>query len=283
MTTLLVPQLLDSGGLYPGRDGGGPSSFTLGMIQSFGGMSDPFGAKRCEGQMIPKQSNPDLFSVIGNAYGGGGTEDFAYPQLDNVTAVGGGPGWPAPKGALSTTPLIAASTMEDAPLPGTVIAFTGDFAPTGWLLSNGAELEIAQYPALYSVIGTAFGGDGKTSFRVPDLSVSAPLGISSSVKLGQFVDGPVPGVGMRFLIAFEGLYPQLGGTGGFPSNDPFLGQIIAWASDAVPHGWMACEGQLLPIQQYAALFQVLGLHWGGDGVSTFALPDLRGKMIAGLP
>ncbi len=59
---------------------------------------------------------------------------------------------------------------------------------------------------------------------------------------------------------------------------PFLGEIRMFAGNFAPVGWAFCEGQLLPISEYDGLFQVLGTTYGGDGVATFALPDLRGRV-----
>lgn len=59
--------------------------------------------------------------------------------------------------------------------------------------------------------------------------------------------------------------------------DPFLGQIVLFAGNFAPRGWALCEGQLLPISQNSALFSILGTIYGGDGRTTFALPDLRGR------
>ncbi len=59
--------------------------------------------------------------------------------------------------------------------------------------------------------------------------------------------------------------------------DPFLGEIVMFAGNFAPRGWALCEGQLLPINQYSALFSILGTTYGGDGRTTFALPDLRGR------
>lgn len=63
--------------------------------------------------------------------------------------------------------------------------------------------------------------------------------------------------------------------------DPYLGQIEVFAFDYAPRGWMKCEGQLLPIAQYTALFSLLNTRFGGDGRSTFGLPDLRGRFAVG--
>ena len=59
--------------------------------------------------------------------------------------------------------------------------------------------------------------------------------------------------------------------------EPFLAQIIMFGGNFAPRGWALCDGQLLPISQNQALFSLLGTTYGGDGRTTFALPDLRGR------
>ena len=59
--------------------------------------------------------------------------------------------------------------------------------------------------------------------------------------------------------------------------EPFLGQTILFAGNFAPRGWALCEGQLLPINQYQALFSILGTTYGGDGRTTFGLPDMRSR------
>lgn len=60
--------------------------------------------------------------------------------------------------------------------------------------------------------------------------------------------------------------------------DPFVGEIRIFAFNFAPTGWAFCQGQLLPLSQNTALFSILGTTYGGDGKSTFALPDLQGHM-----
>ncbi|BDD12204.1 tail Collar domain-containing protein (plasmid) [Fulvitalea axinellae] len=60
--------------------------------------------------------------------------------------------------------------------------------------------------------------------------------------------------------------------------EPFLGQVVMFGGNFAPRGWAFCDGQLLPISQNSALFSLLGTIYGGDGRSTFALPDLRGRV-----
>jgi microcystin-dependent protein len=63
--------------------------------------------------------------------------------------------------------------------------------------------------------------------------------------------------------------------------DPILGTVIMFGFNFAPRGWMFCQGQLLPINQYTALFSLLGTTYGGNGQTTFALPDMRGRVPVG--
>jgi len=60
-------------------------------------------------------------------------------------------------------------------------------------------------------------------------------------------------------------------------DNPYIGAMILFAGNFAPRGWALCEGQLLSINQNQALFSILGTIYGGDGRTTFALPDLRGR------
>ena len=59
---------------------------------------------------------------------------------------------------------------------------------------------------------------------------------------------------------------------------PYVGEIRMFGGNFAPAGWMFCEGQLLAISEYDTLFQLIGTTYGGDGQTTFALPDLRGRL-----
>lgn len=65
------------------------------------------------------------------------------------------------------------------------------------------------------------------------------------------------------------------------AQDQFVGEIRLFTCNFAPKGWAKCEGQLLPISQNTALFSILGTTYGGDGKTTFALPDLRDRMAIG--
>jgi microcystin-dependent protein len=59
---------------------------------------------------------------------------------------------------------------------------------------------------------------------------------------------------------------------------PFIGEVRMFAGNFAPLGWLFCDGSLLPISEYETLFNLIGTTYGGDGQSTFALPDLRGRV-----
>ena len=82
------------------------------------------------------------------------------------------------------------------------------------------------------------------------------------------------------LAAGSALFGRAGAAqaGTLVGQDPFVGEIGLVAFDFAPRGWALCNGQLLPISQNTALFSLLGTTYGGNGISTFALPDLRGRV-----
>ena len=110
---------------------------------------------------------------------------------------------------------------------GEVKLFAGNFAPRGWALCQGQLLAINQNQSLFSIIGTTYGGDGRTTFALPDLRGRAPLGTGSGpgltpVSLGQKF-GPNSGsrpnpqarqqnkqgsLGMNYIICLQGVYPS---------------------------------------------------------------------------
>jgi microcystin-dependent protein len=65
------------------------------------------------------------------------------------------------------------------------------------------------------------------------------------------------------------------------AQEAFVGQIVLFAGNFEPRGWAFCDGRILPIAQNTALFSLLGTTYGGDGRTTFALPDLRGRVPVG--
>ncbi|AET70825.1 microcystin-dependent protein [Desulfosporosinus orientis DSM 765] len=87
---------------------------------------------------------------------------------------------------------------------------------------------------------------------------------------------------MFLMLGVSLAYNMAGPKPAMAAVEPFIGEISLVPYNFAPRGWAFCEGQLLPISQNQALFSLLGTTYGGDGVTTFALPDLRGRLPIGV-
>lgn len=134
------------------------------------------------------------------------------------------------------------------PFIGEVKAFAGDYAPVGWLRCDGQPLLIASYPNLYSIIGTTYGGDGITTFAVPDLRGRVPIGI-----------GPGPGLTSRALGQNGGAESVALADTQMPVHTHTLraalangtspraaGNVMARSAAAIPHYAAAADVNLAP-------------------------------------
>jgi microcystin-dependent protein len=184
---------------------------------------------------------------------------------------------------------------------GQIANFAGTFVPTGWAAANGQLLSIADNQSLFEVIGTTYGGDGVTNFALPDLRGRIAIGADSANPIGSqkgaesvtVTQSELPGAGQQplsddqpslaitYLIATNGRFPATFNDNSFDPFDQTLGQIAEFAGDFAPSGWALADGQLLSIQANLPLFAVIGTIYGGDGKTTFALPDLDGRTTIG--
>ena len=85
-------------------------------------------------------------------------------------------------------------------------------------------------------------------------------------------DNHQPSIGINHIIALLGLFPSRSGI-----DNPTIAEITMFGGNFAPRNWALCDGQLQSIAQNPALFSILGVMYGGDGRTTFALPDLRGR------
>lgn len=284
--TLAMPQLVATDGLFPPHGGGPGPNFCMAMVQPFAGGIEAYGAPPARGQEKPLSGNVPLFAIMGVSFGGDGVHNFALPNLQGRTAIGGldvGMGGPQ---SLVLTYMICYYPSAAAPFPGMVGLFAGNYAPSGWFVASGAILPISDAVPLFEAIGTAFGGDGRSTFALPNLDGAAAVGVGQGpglppVTLGETVSGTVPGLGLNYLICTNGAYPSSSGDGYLPADGQFLGQVIAFAGAQPPQGWSFCDGSLIQIADNPQLFELIGTTYGGDGQQTFALPDLRGRMLVG--
>ena len=103
---------------------------------------------------------------------------------------------------------------------GEIKLFAGNFAPRGWAFCEGQLIPISQNSALFSILGTQYGGDGRTTFALPDLRDAVPISASNTRKQGSVVNGAnfkidntqssatVKTVSLRYIIALNGFYPS---------------------------------------------------------------------------
>ena len=282
-----IPALVDIAGWFPTRGGGDASTFfPLGMVHLVAGHGPAYGAPRADGRLLPINQNQAPFSVIGGSFGGNMETNFALPNLDGRAPIGGATVGQFGQGSLTLTYMIATSASSVAPLPGMVALFAAGWAPDGWLAADGSVVPMYLHVPLFEAIGTTFGGQTPSTLALPDLDGTAVVGVGQGrgvapVALGQQVAGAVPGLGLNYLISVTGPPPPISGKGAFPETGQYLGQVIAYAGAQVPTGWALCDGSLLQVSDNEPLFQLIGTTYGGDGSSTFALPDLRGRMVVG--
>jgi len=282
MPALALPQLISLTGAFPARGGKGPPCFYQGMVAGFAGRESATVVQPAHGQMLSVEMEESLFSVLGASFGGDGKVAFALPNLRGLIPIGGSPG--KRDGPTLVMNYVIAAVAGGVAV-GSIAPFGGNFTPPGWLPCDGSIYGQGSYPELHKVIGTVFGG-GSGRFAVPNLKGRAVVGTGSGpglppVSLGESVAGPVPGLGLTAMIAAVGLYPSAEGPDDFHEHEPFLSQVTAFAGPQPPAGWLPCDGRLLAIPGHVALFSLIGAAYGGDGTTSFALPDLRGRMMAG--
>jgi MYXO-CTERM domain-containing protein len=358
-------------GTFPGGEPGSQTQGTvLGEVKMFGGNFAPRGWAFANGQLLPIESNQALFSLYGTTYGGDGETTFALPDLRGRTVIGAGDGVRlGQKGGQNTHTLndshlpehnhgVNVSLPQSSPTGVTTntgvnptsaldnhqpylalnmginfefgtfeLGLTTDLAririhPSNYPINgvsdaDGSIVSLVTNTALFSLIGTTYDGDGQTTFGLPNLdgrnAVHEGRGPTlSDRRLGQTFSGdnivlteshlpshdhtrdPLdpfdtvihhtgggnpadnmqPGQVLNYIVNLSGEFPDAGDTLG----SPFIGEIALIANNRAPNGWAFADGQLLSIDQNQALFSYLGTTFGGDGRTTFALPDLRGRV-----
>jgi VCBS repeat-containing protein len=322
-----------------------PQGIPVGAIRTLASQAGLGGTASAAGQLLQISSaNAALAAVLGTTYGGDGTTTFRLPDLQDRLAVGYENNPNSFLGAQYGTDTVTLANQNlphrwgggDVPFVndqpsltvnyiintgghlhggidalGEVIPFLGTFAPAGYMFADGQLLDITQNIALFSIIGTTYGGDGRTTFALPNLTGRTIIGAgqgaigdvaagmttgqdnttltTSNLPLpqggGQAVSDHQPSLALTYLVATQGLFPSQSATA-FPFQ-PYIGEIIAYAGvnsglgNMLASGWAIANGQMLPVSQNVALFELIGTTFGGDGEETFALPDLVGRSVAG--
>lgn len=148
----------------------------------------------------------------------------------------------------------------------------GEVGPAGGVAIAVFPLEISGDTVRISTTGVTSGNlisfDG-TNWVAKDITTTSNGGVKN-------VNNMQPWLAVNYCIALQGIFPSRS-----MSSDPLLGSIGIFAGNFAPRGWAFCDGQLLAISSNSALFSILGTTYGGDGRTTFGLPDLRGRTAVG--
>jgi microcystin-dependent protein len=161
---------------------------------------------------------------------------------------------------------------------GMIDIFAGNFAPGGTLMADGSLLPIAPNQALFTQLGSTYGGNGASTFSLPDLNGRVPIGAGQGIGLtnraigsttgvnqltlttaqlptvvggqNQAITNMQPSLSLTYLIAINGIFPSNGGS---EDGAPLVGQVfLSASSNAVsnpPQGFLPAQGQILPIAQ----------------------------------
>jgi len=240
----------------------------------FAGDFAPTGWMFCQGQLLSVTEYETLFKLIGTTYGGDGSRTFALPDLRGRVPISMGlPPLDSPGSttsfAIGQTGGVEQVTLSTEEIPAhnhalqATTAAAGLFTdPHGQVLAQTKEIELynSENPAtpLSSLAMSSAGSSQPHTNIQPYLAINFIIALSGTV----LTTGSDPNVVLE--------------------SDSFMGEIRIFANDFAPRNWAYCDGQLLSILQYAELYSLIGTTYGGDGSSTFALPNLQGRVPLGV-
>ncbi len=250
-----------------------------GEIRSFAFSFAPQHWIGCDGRTIPIADYPGLFSLLSNTYGGDGIKTFGVPNLIDRVALGTNDDDTIGRQAYSRAQTGGSDTVTlDIPnMPmhnHSVRAKSGKGTQT--LHGNNDYFAIFTNSQDTSKVVEAYAPQGSNDNTVSlNKDTIGPAGDS------QPHENKMPYLTINYCIATDGIYPPRKGTVNGTYVESYSGEIKLWSGYFPPRGWAFCQGQLLPIAGNGALYSLLGTQYGGDGKTTFALPDLRGRAMVG--
>lgn len=229
----------------------------IGEIRVFGLNFPPVGWQYCNGATLNAGSYSDLFLAIGYTYGGSGSS-FSVPNLNGRVAVGSGQG-----DGLSNYPL---GSMGGS----STITYSSSNLPSHSHLAtlntenNAANTDTPEgsYPASSSE--NIYSSSSNTNMGEGSIVVTTESAGNASPSAQNNIQ---PSLGVNYCICTSAV-----------AGSPFYGEIRLLAGNTIPNGWSVCDGSIISIASNNILFSLLGTMYGGDGMTTFAIPDLRGRV-----
>lgn len=237
----------------------------MGQISLFAFGFAPRGWAECAGQTLPIQQNQALYSLIGNNFGGNGSTTFQLPNLSNISPIPNAKYYIALEGFYPSHSSSQYDYGGEDDITGAISIFPYDFEPSGWVRCNGQNLEASKSGNLNALIGNTYGGT-ESIYKVPN------LGNSITTK---YVNGSTNSLG--YYICVNGNYPVRDSG---PNGEDLVGTIdlYAFKFDQSATQVVECDGQTSNIATNSTLFNFIHTTYGGNGASTFGIPDLRGAV-----
>ncbi len=235
----------------------------IGEIRLFAGNFAPYGWMFCHGQELLISQNSALFALIGTTYGGDGSRTFGLPDLQGRVPLHRGNG------------------------PGLSPRFMGEHGGTESVTLLPGEMPAHTHPIMVSpTVAASTSPVGAVPAVLPSDAAWASGPADESMAASSAAGGSVPHENRQPTLAMNYVICVSGGDfptdTGYPSgeDDTLLGEVQMFGFGYAPRGWAMCNGGLMNIAQNAALFSLLGTSFGGNGQTTFGLPELRGTVPA---
>lgn len=220
----------------------------LGTIALFPYGFEPVRWYQCDGRELSISENQDLYSLIGNKYGGTRKKTFNMPNLQSSSPLPGVNYYMAVYGAMPQENYYQNGYIGEIVLLPYAIN-SEDFLPC-----DGGKYSAAENIALYALIGNDNDSD---TFSTPDLTDHAPAGL-------------------QYFIRTDGIFPPYDDSYNSGQADSFLGAISLYAFSYSAAGLTPCDGSSMIIRDNQALYALLESRFGQSDPSSFSLPDMRG-------
>lgn len=230
----------------------------LGEIRMFAGNFAPTGWAFCDGQFLPIAENEELFQLIGTTYGGDGEETFCLPNLNRRVPIHQGSEY-----TIGEMGGVEEVTLTVQQIPSHTHAM---------LASNAFAQESSPGNNLYGRVR------GRDAYITGTDTTSLHNFMIGGAGGSQPHSNMQPYLAINFIISLFGIFPTQTLDMLAVNAEPFYAEIRIFPFNFAPRNWAFCNGQIISISQDTALFSLLGTMYGGDGKSTFALPDLRGRV-----